>query len=138
VCERAIRDEGVSRHYVAPAEYAAADETLTQNLFQALTAAGQAVAYGSSWTTDAPYRELRSIVERRRRAGVKTVEMEAAALFAAGQHLGLRVAAAFAIADRLASTESGPKWSLEFDSRKTDRGLEALFTAAVAALLQAG
>jgi uridine phosphorylase len=138
VCERAIRDEGVSRHYLEPAEYAPADEALTQKLGQALARSGRAIALGSSWTTDAPYREMRSAVERRRRAGVKTVEMEAAALFAAGQHLGVRTAAAFVIADRVSVAGSGPRWSLEFDAGKTDQGLESLFTAAVAALLAAG
>jgi uridine phosphorylase len=57
---------------------------------------------GVSWTTDAPYRETRRKVEAYRDEGVKTVEMEAAALFAVGRRLKVPTAAVFVIGDRLA------------------------------------
>ena len=37
---------------------------------------------GSSWTTDAPYRETASEIAKAAEAGVACVEMEAAALYA--------------------------------------------------------
>ena len=80
---------------------------------------------GTSWTTDAPYRELRRDVEAHQRDGVKTVEMEAAALFAVGQALKLSTGAAFAVADTL----SGLRWRLGADLRAAHRGLEILFEA---------
>jgi len=127
VCERAIRDEGTSRHYLPPARRVEADPGIVLGLGQRLAARGQAFVTGTSWTTDAPYRELRRDVEAHQRDGVKTVEMEAAALFAVGQALKLSTGAAFAVADTL----SGLRWRLEADLRAAHRGLEILFEAAV-------
>ena len=49
---------------------------------QVLSARGLRFTTGASWTTDTPYRELRAEVKTHQQAGVQTVEMEAAALFA--------------------------------------------------------
>ncbi len=127
VCEHAIRDEGVSRHYLPPAPHVEADPEIVHGLGQRLAARGQAYVTGTSWTKDAPYRELRRDVEAHQRDGVKTVEMEAAALFAVGQALKVRAGAAFAVADTL----SGLRWRLESDLRAPHRGLEILFEAAL-------
>ncbi len=125
VCERAIRDEGVSRHYLPPAPHVEADPEIVRGLGQRLAARGQACVTGTSWTIDAPYRELRHDVEAHQRDGVKTVEMEAAALFAVGQALKVQAGAAFAVADKL----SDLRWRLESDLRAPHRGLEVLFEA---------
>jgi uridine phosphorylase len=101
-CDRALRDEGTSYHYLPPARSVDADPALLQQLSVALAARGIAHSIGTSWTTDAPYRETRREAETYRATGVKTVEMEAAALFAVGQCLGVSTAAVFVIGDRLA------------------------------------
>jgi uridine phosphorylase len=102
VCDRALRDEGTSYHYLPPARSVDAAPALVQQLSATLSARGIAHAIGASWTTDAPYRETRREVETYRAEGVRTVEMEAAALFAVGQRLGAATAAVFVIGDRLA------------------------------------
>jgi uridine phosphorylase len=79
--ERALRDEGTSYHYVAPSRYAAADPMLLERLEAALAAIGQPIQRGSTWTTDAPFRETPSTIEARRAEGILAVEMEAAALY---------------------------------------------------------
>jgi uridine phosphorylase len=127
LCERAIRDEGVSRNYLPPAQFVEAAPEILRGVGQRLTARGQSFAIGTSWTTDTPYRELRREVEQHQRDGVKTVEMEAAALFAVGQALHVSTGAAFAVADTLA----GLRWRLEADLRAAHRGLEILFEAAL-------
>lgn len=127
VCERAIRDEGMSGHYLPPAPHVEADPEIVRGMGQRLAAHGQAYVTGTSWTTDAPYRERRRDVEQHQRDGVKTVEMEAAALFAVGQALKVSAGAAFAVADTL----SGLRWRLESDLRAPHRGLEILFEAAL-------
>jgi uridine phosphorylase len=101
VCDRALRAEGTSYHYLPPARSVDADPTFRQQIRAALTARGITHVSGLSWTTDAPYRETRREVERYRAEGVKTVEMEAAALFAVGQRLNVATAAVFVIGDRL-------------------------------------
>ncbi len=102
ICERALRDEGTSYHYLPPARSVDANPTLVQQISAAFAARQIDHSIGASWTTDAPYREMRRKVEAYRDEGVKTVEMEAAALFAVGQRLGVPTAAVFVIGDRLA------------------------------------
>ena len=108
ICDRALRDEGTSPHYLPPARSVEADPVSTQRLSEALSRHGIAHTIGSSWTTDAPYRETRHEVEAYRADGVKTVEMEAAALFAVGQSLNVQAAAVLVIGDRLADLSWQP------------------------------
>lgn len=102
ICDRALRDEGTSYHYLPPARSVEADSTLVQQISAAFETRHIDHSHGASWTTDAPYRETRRKVEAYCREGVKTVEMEAAALFAVGQRLGVPTVAVFVIGDRLA------------------------------------
>lgn len=81
VIDRALRDEGTSYHYAAPAEFAEADAALVATAANALKQAGLRILVGSSWTTDAPFRETAEAIEAARAKGVLAVEMEAAALY---------------------------------------------------------
>lgn len=80
--DRALRDEGTSYHYLAPARYAEADPTLVNDAQRALGDAAFAVVRGSTWTTDAPFRETATTIAARQAEGILAVEMEAAALYA--------------------------------------------------------
>jgi uridine phosphorylase len=80
--ERALRDEGTSYHYAAPAEFAEADARLVASAMEALAREGLRVFAGATWTTDAPFRETAAAIAHARAAGVLAVEMEAAALYA--------------------------------------------------------
>ena len=91
VIERALRDEGTSYHYVAPAEYSVADDALVRAAEKALSAAGIAIQAGGTWTTDAPFRETARAIDAARRAGLLAVEMEAAALYAFASARGKEV-----------------------------------------------
>jgi purine-nucleoside phosphorylase len=57
----------------------------------ALKRKGLPVAVGSSWTTDAPFRETVEAIEAARSKRVLAVEMEAAALYAFAQVASKRV-----------------------------------------------
>jgi uridine phosphorylase len=80
--ERALRDEGTSYHYLPPAPWSLADPGLLILADDAFAGARQNVHRGATWTTDAPFRETRTMIEARRAAGAVAVEMEAAALYA--------------------------------------------------------
>jgi uridine phosphorylase len=82
VIERALRDEGTSYHYAAPSEFAEADMRLVATVAKALTDEGVHALVGSSWTTDAPFRETAEAIAAARAKGILAVEMEAAALYA--------------------------------------------------------
>jgi purine-nucleoside phosphorylase len=100
---------------------------LVQQIDMALSARGIAHSIGASWTTDAPYRETRRAVETYRAEGVKTVEMEAAALFAVGQRLNAPAAAVCVIGDRLADR----MWQPVDDPRVLRQSLSAVAEAII-------
>lgn len=85
VIDRALRDEGTSYHYLAPAAFAEADPALVQAAMDALRRDGLRVYQGAAWTTDAPFRETAVAIEGCRARGILAVEMEAAALYAFSQ-----------------------------------------------------
>jgi uridine phosphorylase len=97
----AIREEGTSFHYAPAGSDLAPDPTLAQALAEAVVALGGAVTFGPVWTTDAPYREMRSKVAAYGAMGALAVEMEASALFALAQLRGVRLALLLAVSDEL-------------------------------------
>ncbi|WP_428390694.1 nucleoside phosphorylase [Lichenicoccus sp.] len=86
--DRALRDEGTSRHYLPPSDFAEADLALVEPLMRALEGGVPAVRRGSTWTTDAPFRETEAAIAAARAHGVLAVEMEAAALYAFARACG--------------------------------------------------
>ena len=80
--ERALRDEDVSYHYLAPGDYAACPPELAARLKPKLASLPFAVRFGTSWTTDAPYRKTAQAIEDARGRGILAVEMEATSLYA--------------------------------------------------------
>ncbi|HZU01266.1 MAG TPA: nucleoside phosphorylase [Ktedonobacteraceae bacterium] len=132
VCERAIRDEGVSHHYVVPEKYAYPSPALTQRLHESLMEAGVQPTVGTTWTIDAPYRETVEEVRCYQSEGVLTVEMEAAALFAVAKSRGVEMASAFVISDSLAELV----WKPHFASEVVSAGLLTLYNAARATLVE--
>ena len=91
IIERALRDEGTSYHYAAPSEYAEADPRLVAMAVEALRGLSQQVIVGSSWTTDAPFRETAEAIEAARSKDVLAVEMEAAALYTFARVAGVHM-----------------------------------------------
>lgn len=80
--ERALRDEGTSHHYAAPAEFSLVDAALAACVRPYLSGLPEPIHTGASWTTDAPFRETEATIAARRTQGIAAVEMEAAALYA--------------------------------------------------------
>ena len=130
VCDRAIRDEGTSHHYLPPETYAHASPAMTSRLVEALQAANIAHSVGTSWTIDAPYRETVAEVRHYQAKGALTVEMEAAALFAVAQYRGVEMGSLLTISDSLADLT----WDPHFRSDTTRIGLETLYQVALQAL----
>ncbi|MCL5432692.1 MAG: nucleoside phosphorylase [Patescibacteria group bacterium] len=127
VCNRAIRDEGVSHHYLKPSKDVITSKELTQKLKGALSRHGLAFTIGSTWTTDAPFRETQEEVTQYQGEGVLTVEMETAALAAIAQFRGVEFAAAFVVSDLLAEGI----WNPQFDSERVVKSLKKLHEASL-------
>ncbi len=120
--ERALRDEGTSYHYVPPAAaYAELRPDLGEMLRDAFDdRATPPVAFGAAWTTDAPFRETASEIERHRSAGILAVEMEAAALYAFAQAKGKPVVCFAHVTNQMASIEG------DFEKGAASGGTDAL------------
>lgn len=130
VCEKAIRDEGTSHHYIKSSKYAYASKGITKKIKEVLNNLGQKYFVGTSWTIDAPYRETVAEAKQYQKEGVATVEMEASALFSVAKYRNVELGAIFTISDSLAELE----WKPKFHLKKTSKGLETLYNVAVEVL----
>jgi len=77
---------------------------------------------GSSWTTDAPYRETAVALAAARAEGIACVEMEAAALYAYAETTGARVVCLAHITNTMATTGDDFDNGLENGVRDAPRG----------------
>jgi uridine phosphorylase len=131
LCDRAIRDEGVSHHYVPPGKYALPSIELTRRFGEQFERSGASYTKGCAWTIDTPYRETFEEIRQYEKEGVECVEMEAAALFSVAACRSVHVASAFVISDLLVDGV----WDPQMHGEETAAGLRTLYDAAVAALL---
>ncbi len=108
LCDKAIRDEGTSFHYLPAEKYAYASPELVALCREILMGQNVLFRQGGSWTIDTPYRETACEIQQYRTEGILTVEMEAAALFAVSRYLGLDAAALFVISDKFSDEGWNP------------------------------
>ncbi len=132
LCTGAVRDEGVSHHYLPPSRYVEPSPALTARLRTALENHEVGYVQGRTWTIDAPYRETVEELRQYRAESVLTVEMEAAALFAVARVRAIEVASAFVISDLLGET-----WEPQFQAGEVARKLVRLYQIAVESLATA-
>ena len=121
LCNKALRDEGTSHHYIQFGKYSYPDKILTAKLKKKLKNSKLEFFEGTTWTIDAPYRETKAEVEKYARQEIKTVEMEASALFAVAKYRKVKIASVFVVSDLL-----GKKWIPKFhrfDVKKTQNKL---------------
>ncbi len=127
----AVRDEGTSYHYLAPAREVEASPAGVAAIERVLRRHAIPYLTGKTWTTDAPYRETRDKVRLRREEGCLTVEMEAAAFFAVARFRGVVFAQMLYGGDDV----SGTDWDhRDWASRREIR--ERLFWLAAEACLE--
>jgi uridine phosphorylase len=101
----AIRDEGVSYHYVAPCREIQANPRAIAALTATLETHNEPYRIAKTWTTDAIFRETVTRVARRKAEGCATVEMEAAALMAVAQFRGVELGYILFGGDDVSGTE---------------------------------
>ncbi len=83
--DSAIRDEGMSYHYLPPSREVKGNPVAIEAIKQTLQEHDIPYQVGKTWTTDAIYRETRKKVNHRKAEGCLTVEMETATFFAISQ-----------------------------------------------------
>ncbi|MCE1253540.1 MAG: nucleoside phosphorylase [Anaerolineae bacterium] len=90
IAESAVRDEGLSYHYLPAGRETTAHPDAIIALENTLRRHHQPIQRVKCWTTDAIYRETINKCELRRSEGCKVVEMEAASFFAVAHFRGIR------------------------------------------------
>jgi len=120
VINRALRDEGTSYHYAKPSEYSEAEPDLVTVVTDAIKAKGVNVVAGSSWTTDAPFRETEEAIAAARSKGILAVEMEAAALYAFARASSRKVICLAHVTNTMAVAEQ------DFEKGEADGTVDAL------------
>ncbi len=107
VVSAAVRDEGVSYHYLPASREASVDRKVIEAMTAVLEKQGVPFLLGKTWTTDAPFRETRGKTTARKKEGCLTVEMEAAAMIAVAEFRGVRFGQILYAGDDL----SGEVWN---------------------------
>jgi uridine phosphorylase len=131
LCNAAVRDDGVSHHYLAGEKFAYPSTELTDALGDELARRKLKFERGASWSTDAIFRETIAEARSYQAEGIVTVEMEAAALFTVGQYRGIDVAAAFMVSDHVLPDTP---WATGFHSDAVNQSSVALLEASIEVL----
>jgi len=121
LCQKALRDEGTSFHYISHGQFSYPNKKLTKKLGKIMEKQGIKYEKGTTWTIDAPYRETKAEVQKYIKKGISTVEMEASALFAVARVRNVKIAGAFVVSDVL-----GDKWEPQFHAFDLKKGLHKL------------
>lgn len=103
VCTKALIDEGTSSHYIPGKKFSYPHKGLTVELYDLVQKEFKFRSKGSTWSTDAPFRETIQKLIAHQKRGIQTVDMEASALFTLGQFRNVEVASVFVIGDLLSS-----------------------------------
>ena len=128
--EKAIRDEGVSDHYLRPEKFAFPSKALMRSLKDALDNEKISYSTGGSWTVASMYRETKDQIVNYRNEGILTVEMELASLFAVASFRKTNIASLLVVSDIVAFET----WDEHLNSTSTTEAMFRAIEIAVSAL----
>jgi uridine phosphorylase len=103
------------------------DSALAETLLKTIQAHGGKCWQGTTWTTDAPFRETVEEIQQYQSEGVKTVEMESAGLFTVGQVRNIPTASVVIGMDKLA----GYRWQVPERLHDILKSLELVYAASL-------
>ena len=101
----AIRDEGTSYHYIPASDEIECNTKYIDIFTDVLKEHNYSYTIGKTWTTDAPYRETRDKMNKRKQQGCVCVEMECSAIFALAKFRNKEAFQFFYAADNLDNVE---------------------------------
>lgn len=117
IIEKALRDEGTSYHYLPPDTYSYLNQAIFHALKETLKQVEKKnIGFGTSWTTDAPYRETAEAINHMKLLGIDCVEMESSALYAFSQAKQLVVVCIAHLTNSMAQLEGDFEKGEEFGS----------------------
>lgn len=132
---RAIRDEGTSYHYAPASDFIDVNRKYTDVFKSVLDDFGYPYVTGTTWTTDAFYRETRCKVEARKKMGAICVEMECAAMQAMCDFRGVEFFQFLYAGDNLDHSQWDPR-SLSGIARLDDKEKIALLAFELACRIE--
>ena len=118
--ERALRDEGTSHHYRPTNRYVTLGDELSAPVEEACNTVSRPVYTGATWTTDAPFRETETAIERVRSEDILAVEMEASALYTFAEVRDVPVVCFAHVTNQMGQTEE------DFEKGDADGSRDAL------------
>jgi len=110
ICNKAIRDEGVSHHYIPSSKYVYPSKNLLNKIRNHLNKNKLNYRIGPSWTHDVMYRETIDEISHYQKEGVLTAELESAALFSVASYRNVEVTVILIVSDILAKLKWEPSW----------------------------
>ena len=134
---RAIRDEGTSYHYVPAADCIDVNKKYIPEFIEVLNECGYPYVMGTTWTTDAFYRETRGKVAKRKAMGAVCVEMECSAMQAMCDFRGVEFFQFLYAGDNLDHSTWDPR-SLSGTSRLDDKEKIAMLAFELAVKIKEG
>jgi uridine phosphorylase len=121
-----LRGEGTSYAYLPPSRFVSGEPALLSAVSHELERTGLDFVRGSTWTTDAPFRETRTAIAAAAREGLRAVEMEVAALYAFAHARQAAVACFAIVTNQMAQSEG------DFEKGPHDGAEQALALVAAA------
>lgn len=119
VVDGAIRDDGMSYHYVKPSRIIRSNEGVKSKICEYLDEQGINYLTGLTWTTDAFYRETFDRIKLRKEEGALLVEMEQAGCLAVAQFRGINYGAIIYGGDDISGTQWDTRgWHTRKDVRR--------------------
>ena len=112
VPSKAIRDEGTSYHYLDASKYSHPSKKQFDLIKKICKDKNIPHKVGITWTTDAPYRETYKKINKYKKEGTISVEMEASALFAIAKYRKIEIVGVLWVSDQLL-TEWNPQFTSE-------------------------
>ena len=115
----AVRDEGVSYHYLKPSREIECNQDVVKTIEEDFVKYNIKFIKAKTWTTDSFYRETKDKLELRKEEGCVTVEMESAAFFAVSKFRGVKLGQILYGGDDLSGEEWDDRtWQSRKDVRK--------------------
>lgn len=128
--DSAIREDGVSDHYLKQKGDVMITKTLMKDIEIILKKTDIPVHKGKSWTIAAPYRETIKKIRKYKKQGVLSVEMEIASLASVAQFHNVSYVAVLVASDSL----TGLKWNPQQQSVTVHSHLNILFDCIIKGL----
>lgn len=106
VVDSAVRDDGVSSHYLPPDTFVDAHADVVDQLTRSTESLNASTLVGSTWTVPTPYRSTAIEVEQLVAEGVAVVECEVASLLAVAEAIGAQAGALLSVTSSLCGEEA--------------------------------